>query len=234
MKDRVLITGSHGAIGNIIRLTLERLGYNLVLIDKNNPENPIDILSDDVVSYFRYAKSVIHLAANPDPFIGKEEADKNIEITKKVIDTCNKVYTIKRIVNASSINIYPYVSIFKEGKRLTNTTPLSPNTIFYNCETEGHYGRAKIIAESLLEKFCREHSDSGIHLTNLRLGCVTKNDLPYKQEDDVIDPVDFDIHLKHNDLRKIIEKSLRYEGFKNYVCVSKKKGLVDDSIRFPI
>ncbi|MBI2672831.1 NAD-dependent epimerase/dehydratase family protein [Candidatus Woesearchaeota archaeon] len=231
LDNRILITGSRGTIGSIIAKHLKENGYQFITeLDKDNPENPVDLLKDDITHYFKNIDSVIHLAANSNPFIKKEEADKNVEIAKKVIGAC-KDSGIKRIINASSINVYPYASLFKKGEKLTNQTSFSPNTIFYPCITGGYYGEAKIKTEFLLRGFCKEN---GVYLINLRIGCLMKNNLPSVQEDGVVDPVDFDIFLKHEDLIKIIEKSLNHNGNYDYVCVSKKDGFVDNSIRFPL
>ena len=69
---------------------------------------------------------MIHLAANPSPFIDERESQKNVEITNAVIRVCRD-YGIKRVINASSINVYPYIELFEKGKQLTQQTPLSPN-----------------------------------------------------------------------------------------------------------
>jgi len=223
-KSRLLITGSEGMIGRIITNYLKDRRYNFITeLDKKNPRSHVDILYDDIVPYFREIDSVIHLAANANPFIEKEEADKNVEMVRRVIGTCRNS-NVKRIINASSINVYPY----KELDKITRETKLEPNRSF---NREGHYGRAKIECEGLFEEYCLRNN---VSLINLRFGWVTKNDKYPVHKDEKCDTRDFDIELKQDDLIKIIEKSLEYEGIGSYVCVSKRGGLVDDSVRFPI
>jgi len=219
---KILITGSHGLIGRIISEGL-RKEHRLIFVDK---KIGIDILVDSLESYFKDVDTIIHLAANPSPFIDERESQKNVEITNAVIKACRD-YGIKRVINASSINVYPYIELFEQGKQLTRQTPLSSNLRFGN----GSYGKAKIEAERLFDDYCRSN---GISLVNLRIGCVTSYNLPSKQSDGHVEPIDYEIHLRHEDLIETIKKSLEYRGISSYVCVSKKGGLVEDSIRFPI
>ncbi len=222
LDNRLLITGSRGTIGSVITQYLRNNGYQFITeLDRDNPENPIDILKDDINPYFKNIDTIIHLAANPNPFIEKKEADKNIELTKRVIEACDN-YNPKRIINASSINVYPYRTIGK----ITRETSLTSNTHF---NPEGYYGKAKIESERLLEQYCRENN---VSLLNLRLGWVTKNDThpPYKEDNP--HPRDLEVALKHEDLKKIIRRAIDYNGMANYVCVSKRKGFIDDGIIF--
>lgn len=225
---RILITGSEGLIGKIISDYLKENRQELLVeLDKNNQKNPVNLLRDNIIPYFKDVNTLIHLAANADPTIGKKEAEKNIKIAKKIIEACENSKTIERIINASSINVYPYIDIFESGGKITKETPLSPNKRW----SKGEYGQAKIEVEKLFEEYCRKNN---IFLLNLRIGCVTKNNLPNRQEDGHIELVDYDIHLKHEDLIKIIKESFDYKGIGSYVCVSKKDGFIDNSIRFPI
>ncbi len=223
-KNSVLITGSRGTIGGIIIRHLRNNGCQFITeLDRDNPENPINILEDDITPYFRNIDTVIHLAANPNPFIEKEEADKNVEITKRMIRSCEG-NNVKRIINASSINVYPYRTI----ERITYEAPLSPNLEF---NPEGYYGKAKIECEKLLEQYCM---GKNISLLNLRLGWVTKNDLHPPHKEDKPHPRDLEVALKHDDLRKIISKAINYEGIGSYVCVSNREGFIDQTILFPL
>ncbi|MBS3075206.1 SDR family oxidoreductase [Candidatus Pacearchaeota archaeon] len=218
----ILITGSHGLIGRIISEELKK-EHNVTCLDK---KVGIDLLANSLGTYFKNIDTVIHLAANANPFINRQEALKNIEIANAVIRAC-KGYKTKRIINASSINVYPYIDLFEQGQKLTRETPLSPNLRFGN----GNYGKAKIEVERLFEAYCEPKK---ISLLNLRIGCVTPYNLPSRQQDGHVEPADYEIHLKHEDLISIIKRSLQYKGINSYVCVSKRNGFVEDSIRFPI
>ena len=219
---KILITGSHGLIGRIISGGLKR-EHKLTFVDK---KIGIDLLVDSLKPYFEDVDTIIHLAANPNPFIDEREAQRNIEITKTIIQAC-RGYKIERIINASSINVYPYIELFEQGKKLTRETPLSANLRF----DDSSYGKAKIESERLFEEYCRGNK---VSLVNLRIGCVTPYNLPSRQQNGHVELIDYEIHLKHNDLIEVIKKSLGSRGINSYICVSKKGGLVEDSIRFPI
>jgi len=219
----ILITGSEGLIGKIILKELKKK-YKITKIDT---KLDIDILKYNIFPYFQNIDTIIHLAANPNPFISKQEASKNLKIVKKVISAGDSSKNLKRIINASSINVYQYINLFEKKERLTKDTALSSNTFF----GDGSYGRVKIESEKLFKEYCKQRK---ISLINLRLGCVTSNNLPNKQFNGQIENIDYEIHLKHKDLIKIIKKSLFIKGIQNYVCVSKKDGFIDKSINFPI
>lgn len=217
----ILITGSHGLIGRIISKELEK-AHELTCLDKKVGR---DLLVDSLGQYFRDIETIIHLAANASPFIDERESQKNVEIARAVIRACMD-YKIKRVINVSSINVYPYIDLFEQEQKLTRETPLSPNLRF----GDGNYGRAKIEVERLFEAYCKPKK---ISLLNLRIGCVTPYNLPSRQKDGHVEPVDYEIHLRHEDLISIIKRSLQYQGTNSYVCVSKRNGFVDESIRFP-
>lgn len=218
--NKVLITGSSGHIGTIITPRIQQKNH-LILIDKYNTINSIDILTDDLTKYFKDATSVIHLAANPDPFIDSKEAERNIVIAQRVLDACDSANKLVRIINASSINVYPYLDIYRSGNTIERITPLFPNTRFGG----GHYGNAKIRTEKLFNSYSLKR---GISLLNLRLGCVPKIDIVPE------DGIEKEIYLSHSDLQTTFEKALEYKGIGSFVCVSKKDGLVSESVRFPI
>lgn len=166
------------------------------------------------------------MAANPSVFIEEIEAKKNIEMSIRVIQECKRSSSIKRIINASSINVYPYTEIFEKGEKITNKTLLSPSKW-----GDGAYGGAKIEVEKLFEHFCKEKK---ISLINLRLGVVTKDNLLPRQEDGRTKFVEYDIYLKHEDLVKVIKNSLDMDGILSYLCASKRDGFIDESINFPL
>lgn len=228
LDNKILITGSKGTIGSIITPYLRNKGYQFITeLDINNPKNPVDLLNDKIDSYFKNINTIIHLAANSNPFIDKKEADRNFEITKKIIEASKKSGSIERIINASSINVYPYMEMFENEEKITDKTYLSPNNRFGG----GQYGQAKIKSEKLLEDFCEKKK---INLINLRLGCVTKNDLLPKQEDGSIAEVDKFIYLKHKELKKTIDKSLNLKGIQNFIGVSHHNKLISKEINFPL
>lgn len=227
LDNKILITGSEGTIGRIVLDHLKNnLGYQYIMgLDREAP-NGIDILQQDIDKFFSDIHTVIHLAANPNPFMGKEEAKMNIAITKKVIEACRK-YKPTRIINASSINVYPYRNI----ERIEENTKLEPNVFTKNGRKYRNYSSAKIESERLFEEFCNEHK---ISLLNLRLGWVTKNDKHPPYAKDRPHPRDIEIALKHEDLRKIVEKAVNYNGVGSYICVSNRENFIGKDILFPI
>ena len=69
--SRILITGSEGVIGKIVSEELKR-EHKLIPVDRNIG---IDILTTDIINYFKNVDYLIHLAANPAPNINNEEAE---------------------------------------------------------------------------------------------------------------------------------------------------------------
>lgn len=75
----VLITGASGNIGRKLRSAWADV-YNLVLIDKNAPDDDPDViaadlsvLDDEWITHFHGVDTVVHLAANGDEFAGWDE-----------------------------------------------------------------------------------------------------------------------------------------------------------------
>ena len=213
----LLITGSEGNIGKTITSWLKQNSsqehYKIRCVDKNDRDSPLDILKDDLNSIFSGIEAIIHLAANPNPFISKDEAEDNLEITRRIIDYSRGEKSLRKIINASSINVYPYIEMFERGEGINESTPLSPNIMFGN----GYYAQAKIESEKVLKEFSFKY---GIGLINLRLGVITRDDLPPRQQDGKIKEIDKIIHLKNKDLESTIERSLNLEGSHDFVCVS--------------
>ncbi len=224
---KILITGSHGVIGKIVVDELKKRGQEVVLVDLHSSK-PVDLLKDDLVPLFRGVETVIHLAANPNPYISKEVAQENIAMVRRVIDASSKSKKLKRIINASSINVYPYFEMYENRKTITSDTPLSPNLYYF----PGEYARAKIKAERMFKVFCKRKK---ISLINLRFGHVAasnrekrvfktswKKDLEHKN------------FLHHKDLREIMVASIALQGTHNFLCVSNLSWLADRSIVFPL
>ncbi len=225
LDNRLVVTGSRGRIGRIIVDHLKNRGYQfLTEIDKRNSENRVDILYDNIDPDFRNKDTVIHLAANPDPFLDRKGAENNIAMTRKVIEACKNSGSVKRIIYASSINVYPYRDI----DLIRQDTPLTPNTSF---NPEGNYGRSKIECERLLEEYCKK---VGTSLINLRLGWITESNAHPEDRGDIPHPRDLEVALKHEDLKWIIDKAIEYQGIGSYICVSKRGEFISDDILFPV
>jgi len=208
---KILITGSKGLLGKLTTEELKKEGYDLVLLDKKG-ENPVDLLKDNIEEYFSNVDTVIHFAAHPRPWINSEEAKENIDLTYNVLEACRK-NKIQRIIYASSINVYDMNNLYGIEK-INNSTPLHPNTKVDWKEQKGglFYPISKITCEAMVRSYCQAFDISGL---NLRFGCVTPNNIPYKNE-----PEDSAIWLSHEDFTEIIKRSLKFKGFDNLNCVS--------------
>ena len=228
MTYKITISGSNGLIGRIIANELSTKDHELVLLDKDDADNPIDILTQDFASYLTGTDVVIHLAAHVSPFIGKELAHENIRMCERMIRACDADDSLKMIINASSVNVYPYYESYKQNEIITSATPLSPNLKF-----PGEYAKAKIECESLFNEYCRKRN---VLLINLRLGHVNPRDtVPQSNENSPEDnEVERAIFLHHDDVRKIINSCLLLTESKPYACVSNKPRLFDESILFPL
>jgi nucleoside-diphosphate-sugar epimerase len=209
----ILITGSEGTIGQVIKKALPE--HNLVLIDK---KLGIDILRANISKYFRDIDLTIHLAANPLPWINLKEAEKNVLLMWKVLDSCisNKV---ERIIFSSSIHVYDFENMYKRGERITIDTPLKPNMKKWEGRDErGLYSISKLMCENLLKRY---NQGFGIKYLTLRLGGVKEDNKPYTNY-----PFDFSTWLSHEDLTGIIRKAINFKENASVICVS------DNSERF--
>jgi nucleoside-diphosphate-sugar epimerase len=223
---KILVTGSEGTIGKIVVDELKQRGHEVVTIDAHGIP-PVDILRDSINDLFDGVETVIHLAGNPNPLIDKEAAHKNVMIAEKVLEAAKKSNKLKRIINASSINVYPYYGMYRNKETITRDTRLSPNLFW----PPGEYAKAKIETEHMVENYCKEHH---LACVNLRFGHVAKNDVMKRFETEWEQDLEYKKFLSHEDVRKIINASLTLEGMHSYLCVSNPSWLADESILFPL
>jgi len=228
-RRKIAITGSNGVIGKIIVDELSKKGYELVLLDKSNPDNPIDLLHQNFAEYLVGVDTIIHLAAHVSPYISKELAQENIKLSERIIEVSKGCPSLRMIINASSVNVYPYYEMYYNKKTISNKTPLSPNLKL----APGEYSKAKIICESLFNDYGK---DRNILIINLRFGHVNFDDIipqskENAKEDNEIEKL---IFLYHTDLRKIINKTLTLNTSGAFLCVSHDSKLFNKNICFPI
>ncbi len=223
---KILVTGSEGTIGRVVVDELKKQGHDVITIDAQGAI-PIDILKDSIGELFIDVETVVHLAASPNQFIDKETAHKNVMIAEKVLEATKHSDKITRIINASSINVYPYFEMYKNKETIMRDTPLSPNMHWL----PGEYAKAKIETEHIIENFCKENNLSCI---NLRFSHVAKNNVMTKYETEWEQDLEHKSFLTHEDVRKIINVSLTLEGIHSYLCVSNPSWLADESILFPL
>jgi nucleoside-diphosphate-sugar epimerase len=210
---KILITGSEGTVGQVVKKALS--DNELTLIDK---KLGIDILEGDIFRYFKGIDLAIHLAANPQPWIGVEKAKENVLLMWNVLNSCvlNKV---NRIIFSSSIHVYDFNKLYIDKERITKDTPLKPNMRTWTQGSgRGLYSISKIMCENLLKQYSEAF---GIKYLALRLGGVNQENKPY-----VNYPFDFSTWLSHEDLAGIMKKAINFKENASVVCVS------DNSERF--
>ncbi len=204
---KILITDSEGTVGQVVKKAL--LEHELILIDK---KLGIDILKDDLSGYFKGANLAIHLAANPQPYIDFEKAEENVLMMWNVLNA-SVSGEVKRIIFSSSIHVYDFDNLYREGKKITKDTPLKPNVKEWKDGTgRGMYSISKIMCENLLKNYSEGF---GIKYLNLRLGGVSSEDKPYTNY-----PFDFSTWLSHEDLIEIVKRAINFEENADIVCVS--------------
>lgn len=203
MKKKILITGSEGLIGNIIKPGLEKK-YELYCLDIKENDNSnyfkVNINKikelDDVFSKLPQIDIIIHLAADADPNGSWESVlDKNIIGTRNIYEIARK-YSINKIIYASSNHVtgayegFPK-SLYKEDnpKVITVNDPIKPDS---------YYGSSKAFGEILARQFYELYKIKSICL---RIGAVVPNDKPK-------DLRSKKIWLSHRDLSQIVEKSI--------------------------
>ncbi len=210
---KILITGSEGTVGQVVKKALA--DNELTLIDKKLGG---DILKGDTSRYFKDKDLVIHLAANPQPWIGAEKAKENVLLMWNVLNSCvlNKV---DRIIFSSSIHVYDFDNLYSGGKRITEDTPLKPNMKAWTQGSgRGLYSISKIMCENLLKQYSEGF---GIRYLALRLGGINQKNKPYMNY-----PFDFSTWLSHEDLAEIMKRAINFKENAGIVCVS------DNSERF--
>ena len=212
MPQKILVTGSEGLVGKIITPMLKEEGHELVLLDKR-AEKPVNLLYDELDSYFSSVETAVHLAANTF-WINQQKAVENVIMTWNILENSTKA-KIKRIVYASSINVYDYSTLYLEGKKIDEKMPTMPHGKSdwkERKESVFHYSVSKMACEDLMKFY---HEKYGISAINLRFGAIHPLNIPYDNE-----PDDYAIWLSHEDLIEIIKCAITFDGFESIVCVS--------------
>lgn len=163
------MTGSQGRVGSVLRTALS--DHELVLLDRREPVEyycrcrerrglrVVDIHDFcSIAPHFEGIETVIHLAADPSPAAPwRSLVENNITGTRNVYEAAARA-GVRRMIYASSIHVYPFTTLYYEGKRITGETPTS---------AENHYGLSKIIGEAIGHNYHRQH---GMTVVNLRRG----------------------------------------------------------------
>lgn len=204
---KILITGSEGTIGDVIKKALPE--NELTLIDK---KLGVDIMKDNISQYFKEKDLAIHLAANPNPWISVKEAEENVSMMWNVLEAC-RANNVPRIIFSSSIHVYDFDILYNKGEKITKDTPLKPNIKTWNQGFgRGLYSVSKILCENLLRCY---YEAFRIKYLALRLGGVNPEDKPYTNYS-----FDFSTWLSHKDLTEIMRRAIHFKENASINCVS--------------
>jgi NAD+ dependent glucose-6-phosphate dehydrogenase len=161
----VLITGASGNIGRKLRAAWADV-YDLVLIDKNPPEDDYDVieadlgvLDDDWITHFHGVDTVVHLAANSDEFAGWDALiGSNLDALANVFHVA-ALAGVDRIVFASSNHVMGQYENLGDGPISTDIKPIP----------DGPYAVTKLVGERMGRSLARAFDVSFIAL---RLGWI--------------------------------------------------------------
>ncbi|MFX1275728.1 MAG: NAD-dependent epimerase/dehydratase family protein [Promethearchaeota archaeon] len=203
MKNKVLLTGAFGNVGQNTLKQLLKQEYEVTCFDLQNSANKKalkklskkwqfktiwgNILNtDDVSKAIEGIDTIIHLAAIIPPFSEKnpELARKvNVEGTQNLINAAKMLERKPRFIMASSVSVFGPTMHLEPPRRVDD--PLNPSD---------HYSRSKVECEKMLR-------ESGLPWMILRLGAVSAEkgslelisilfDIPLEQRTEFISSID--------------------------------------------
>lgn len=189
----ILITGSNGLIGKILRKNLSD-EFDIVGLDKNDGGDKyakVDISNyADLDAAFNKMVSVdcmVHLAADPRENADWESVLRNNIIGTRNIYECARQYDIGKVVFASSGHV---TGSYGTSHLVTAHDPVRP---------DGDYGSSKAFGEII----ARQYADLyGIKSICLRIGWVMRDDNP------TVDERAMKMWLSHRDLVELVRKSI--------------------------
>lgn len=214
---KILITGSEGVIGKILQKNWKE--HKLVLLDIKKSRNSIQADICDISTIERYFKGVdvvIHLAGKKKNSLEWNELfEVNVHGTRNVFEAAAKA-NVKRVIFASTLHVHRIMNLFKFNKKITDKTIVC---------SSNDYGLSKILGERIGEDY---HSQYKIDVINLRLGSITKNNEPSRDETGKFRQIGLAHWLSHKDFIKVINASLKIKGFISIPCTSaNNKSVVD-------
>jgi len=219
---RILITGSEGTVGKILLSDLKLAKYQVTTIDqepserKNHFQADISDL-DSMLSHFKDIDAVFHLAADVRNYINWHSLIvPNLTGTRNVYEAAAR-NGVKKIIYASSLNVYPWQEMFDRGEQINEDTQV---------KSSNDYGLLKILSEEIGRDYSKKH---GISVVNLRLGSVSKDNRPCGYSEGKCKDIDYSHWLSHEDTKRIFRGALEYT--RDYICVpvcsANKPSLVD-------
>lgn len=159
MKQKIIVTGTSGRIGEAIAANLFSGNYSVIGIDKIPGKFTTHICDindlDQINSIFEGATAIIHTAALHAPHVGKvSDLDfrrVNIDGTKYLAELAIK-YKIDRFVFTSTTAIYGYATQITDGATwITEETISQPKTIYHTSKIEAELVLKEISHSSQLK-----------------------------------------------------------------------------------
>ncbi|MEM6811027.1 MAG: NAD(P)-dependent oxidoreductase, partial [Pseudomonadota bacterium] len=144
---KIAVTGGSGFIGQRLVKRLEKAGHQIVNIDSEDPDNPIDICYEQALEKsLEGCDAIYHLAAAHRDDISPKSIyyDVNGQGTKNIIQAA-KAHNIQRIIFASTVAVYG----LNAGEASEETKP----------EPFNDYGKSKLEAEQYLKAWQSESDD---------------------------------------------------------------------------
>lgn len=150
-RNKVLITGSSGFLGRYISDTFTKFGDDIITVGRR-PMNDfqVDLAKNDINFKDEIYDIIIHCAGKAHS-IPKSEKDRkefydvNVVGTKNLLKSLNNLkLKPKAFVFISSVAVYGLTS----GSKISEETPL---------KATDSYGRSKIIAEKIIQLWCKEN-----------------------------------------------------------------------------
>ncbi|MDP2684891.1 MAG: NAD(P)-dependent oxidoreductase [bacterium] len=209
-KPTVLITGSEGNIGRVLRVTLADQ-YDVYTLDQaglaSETHQVVD-LSDYKAMQTAFVNIpsldyVVHLGADPREDAPWKSVLKNNVVGTKNLYECAFAKGVKKVIFASSTHViggypgYPQGIELENGKKLTVNDPLKP---------DGYYGVSKGFGELLARQYYDMHDLSSICI---RIGTITHVDDPHHEERR--EPY-IKLWISHRDITQLVKLSLQHEN----------------------
>lgn len=215
-KKKVVITGSKGCIGSIVKSGIRDADLYFLDIKEKNSDNTfkIDIAKEfnKLVKIFRGKDIIFHLAWDFFEDFPRETVDAN---NKKMAENIYKGAVeagVKRIIMASSVHTNDY-SKEKKKKNLDTDYPWP----------DSPYGASKVYIESLGKYYTKYH---GLEVICIRFGGVNEKDTPIYKEDQNYDKV----LLYKKDCINLINSCINVvkvpDNFQVFTAISKNKNRV--------
>lgn len=214
----VLITGSEGRIGKIVKAHISNVYSKVLSLDKALPASTGDTASVDIrnaeevknaLEKFGPINCIVHLAGDPHPDDSfKPIFEHNVVGTKNILDTAVKL-GIKRVIIASSTHTIGGYEGYPS--RLPSDRSGKPMTVEDKRKGDSPYGWSKVEIEKMALRY---HKKFGLETIILRFGFVTEDDKPAKG---------YEPHwLSYRDAAQVVQRAIDCDiGYGVYFATSR-------------